>query len=111
MDLTYADLKVMLDAMTPEQLAQTVQIFPPHTHHGEKSIELWPVIEFASVGKLVDNGTPDHDRTRSAVDNEHHPEQMVLMVDLNPFSEDGDTYYELTVVGLVGNKTGKILEP
>jgi len=80
---TYGDLKNVVNRMTDLQLSRPVQVLPPHTD-GDKPIELHAVLEVAAI--LVMCG---QQQTRSSYDNQHHPEDIILLTDLNPFDPDG----------------------
>lgn len=92
---TYRDLKAKLDSMTEEQLDQIAQIMISQAD-GDKPYPLHQVIDFGTVKHFC--STPDGepvDTTRSCVDNEHHPEQFVLLCDYNMFAEDGAIAFDL----------------
>jgi hypothetical protein len=89
-EFTYRDLKVTLDCMSDEELDQAAQIMISQAD-GDKSIPLHPVLGINTVEHWTDNA----DKTRSCVDNEHHPEQFVLLCDWNMFAEDGTIGFDL----------------
>jgi hypothetical protein len=111
-DFTYADLKAYLDKMTPEQLAQQVQILSPGGSISD-SIMLEPAFAIGSVQEMCSDDKGENvQSTHSALDFQHHPEQIILLSDYCPFGEDGDSYYTMdedengeTV--MIGNKSGK----
>lgn len=93
--LTYREILDILNAMSEEQLAQPAQVMVSQVD-GDKDISLNPVISFQTVGKLVSGETgEEYQKTRSAFDNEHHPDHFVLLVDWNPFAEDGTIAFDL----------------
>lgn len=103
---TWKQLLEQLKKLTPEQLAQNVQIFPPHCT--PDPIKLMPVYGVYTVAELCHDGDEVLDETRSADDFKHHPEQVVLMSDHCPFSDDGDTYFTMNEDGtMTGNVSGK----
>lgn len=106
--LTFAELKEQLEKLTPEQLSQPVQIMPPCPDY-DKPIRLEPVYELDTVFNfLSEDGEEGSQTSRSAVDGEHHPEQVVLLCDYHPFDDAGNFCYELREDGmLVGDKTGE----
>lgn len=107
--MTYNDLLMALQNLTPAQLEQSVMILPDNAD-GDKSVGLLPIYCLDSIQYFCHSTDNDEilQQTRSSNDNKHHPEQFVLLADDNPFSEEGDFYYELTDSGWKGNKTGKI---
>lgn len=93
--LTYREILDILNAMSEEQLVQPAQVMVSQVD-GDKDISLNPVISFQTVGKLVSGETgEEYQKTRSAFDNEHHPDHFVLLVDWNPFAEDGTIGFDL----------------
>lgn len=81
---TYADLKAALEAMTPEQLAQQIQVAKPTP---------MPLVELQvglAIGTVAEMGFY---AVRSTYDNRYHPEDIVLLTDHNPFGEDGAIAY------------------
>ena len=79
---TWGDLLDVLRNMMPEQL-QKPQIIPPSC--GSESGELGSVIAIGTVATMFNADDP----TRSSYDNGHHPEDVVLLTDMNQFGEDG----------------------
>lgn len=101
---TYRDLRRCLRMLTEAELDQSVQILPHEPDEG-KPIRLEPVVAIDSIERFEVES-----KTHSADDFEHHPEQIVLLSDYSPYSEDGDSFYELRPDGkMIGNKTGKIV--
>lgn len=94
--LTYREIKDVLDNMTNEQLEQQAQVFISPVD-GDKPIPLHMVIAFKTVKELVTGVETGEqlDTTRSSVDNEHHPEEFVFLMDWNPYAEDGAIAYDL----------------
>lgn len=108
---TYADLQAALAKMTPEQLAQQVQILPPCGSIGDP-VMLEPVIGAGTVEDLCHIDGKPQTETRSSVDFKHHPESFILLTDYCGFGEDGDTSYTMEEDAdgeliFVGNITGK----
>jgi hypothetical protein len=105
---TYRHIKEILDKMTPEQLDQEPQIMISQVDH-DKPFPLHPVISFKTVHELVCAPESDEecDTTRSAVDNEHHPEQFVFLADYNMFAEDGTICFDLFSGERIYSKHGK----
>jgi RNase P/RNase MRP subunit p29 len=113
-DFTYRDLKSKLDAMTEEQLSQQVQV-----HKSEAVMARVVRLDVAIAIDTVDNLFRSAEgelvqETRSSLDFKHHPEQVILLLDACPFSEKGDTMYEMRKVDgktvLVGNRSGEMRE-
>ncbi len=85
---TYQDLFDALAAMTPEQRAQPVQTAKsPCTE--DKPVELYCAVAIGTVGEFEFRGT------RSIVDNKYHADEVVLLVDVNPFAQGGAIAYEM----------------
>ena len=101
---TWGDLLKALKKCTPEQLKQSVQIFPPH--NTPDPVKLMPGIAFDTIEGFEETNS------RSADDFKHHPEQLVLLTDHCGFSDYGDTYYTMDFVKkqMVGNVSGKIFD-
>lgn len=93
-DVTYRVIKSILDKMTDKQLDQKAQVMVPQVN-GDESIPLHPVIGFNTVGVYVSADGVEVDTTRNAVDNKHHSEQFVFLVDWNMFAEDGAIAFDL----------------
>ncbi len=97
---TWEDLLIALKKLTPEELKQSVQIFPPH--NTPDPVKLMPVLGIGTVDYFGEKNTKSND------DFKHHPEQVVLLTDHHRFSDDGDTYYTLQKDGtMIGNVSGK----
>ncbi len=106
-EFTYRDLKAKLDSMTDEQLDQVAQIMISQAD-GDKPYPLHQVVDFDTVQRFT--STPDGeqvDTTRSCVDNEHHPEQFVLLCDWNLYAEDGTIGFDLETGERIYTKYGK----
>lgn len=102
--MKYGELLEQLKKLSPEELKQPVQFALPEPN-GDKRVTLYGCYELGYASDFEGQGT------RSVLDNEHHPEQVVIHSDQNPFSEDGDSIYELREDGkFYGNKTGKLLD-
>lgn len=100
---TWGDLLKALKKCTPDQLKQSVQIFPPH--NTPDPVKLMPGIAFDTIEAL------EADDTRSDDDFKHHPEQLVLLIDYHKFSDLGDTHYlmDFKKEQMVGNVSGKVV--
>ena len=83
---TWDDLAAKIAQMTPEQRQGRIQIVPPFCDDSVV-LALQPGFCFGSIDEL------DLRYTRSSHDNKHHPEDFVLMVDGNGFTEDGVGLY------------------
>jgi len=84
---TYKELLRSLAAMTEAQLDQEVQIMPNNPTPGPTRLQ--PVYGINTVEHY------EAEDTRSAVDFQHHPEQVVLLSDYSPFYEEGNSYFEV----------------
>lgn len=106
--VTYRELKEALNGMTDEQLDQYAQIMISQADH-DKAFPLHPVISFNTVHHFVSppDSDEEYDLTRSAVDNEHHPEQFVLLADYNMFAEDGAIGFDLLTGERIYGKNAK----
>ena len=105
--MTYRELLNDLLRMSDAELSQTVQVIPPGP--SVPPVELCQAIEFGAVEQFFHCEPPV--ATRSSDDNQHHPEQFVILTDWNPFSAGGDLAYELQDDGsLVGMQTGKVVK-
>lgn len=107
--LSYEQLGQAIANMPPEARCKPVQIIGPGFTDTENG--LLHAYSVHTVGELV--GTDDDADTvpaRSTYDNKYHPEDFAILVDHNPFSPDGDTYYTLTDEGLVGNVTHELVD-
>ena len=97
---TWKDLLVELQKLTPAELSQSVQVFPPH--NTPDPVKLMPVL---GIGTIEFFGETD---SRSNDDFKHHPEQVVLLTDHHRFGDEGDTWYTLQEDGtMIGNISGK----
>ncbi len=103
---TYRDLLEHLQKLDVSALDQQVEVLPPH--NDGKPVRLHPVLGVNTVKEYCHVGEEIDTLTRSTLDFEHHPEQVVLLTDGSPFSVDGDTFFTLKDGNFVGNKTGKI---
>lgn len=79
---TWLGLFNYLKTLSDQQLMQRIQIIPPSTldHEG--------VLAHGIAIGTVEQAFGDN-KTRSSYDNHHHPEDIVLLTDGNPFGEDG----------------------
>jgi hypothetical protein len=108
---TYQQLRDALANMTPEQLAQQVEILGPCGSIGAP-VMLEPVIGAGTIEELCHVDGKVETDTRSSVDFKHHPESFVLLSDYCGFGEDGDTAYTFGTdedgeTIWIGNVTGK----
>jgi hypothetical protein len=110
MEVTYRILKDALNKLTDAQLDQQAQIMLPQAD-GDKPIPLHEVIGFETVLYFcTPPGSKDEsqcDKTRSCVDNEHHPEQLVFLCDYNLYDEDGTIGFDLFTGERIYGKDGK----
>lgn len=103
---SYRQLKDILNNSPDSVLDQQVEVLSdPNTG---KPVRLKPVIASGTVEELCHVDGMVIIETRSSVDFTHRPDQQVLLVDHNGFSEYGDTFYTMTDEGFVGNKSGKV---
>jgi hypothetical protein len=109
--LSWRRLRERIDAMPPERLDDPVQLLPPSGH--DEPIPLGVVYEMDTIGyySTCEDGSMVENYTRGVLDNENHPEHYVLLTDHNPHDKDGNTCFELTDDGCIGNKTGKNYGP
>jgi hypothetical protein len=100
---TYRELRDILNKMEDGQLNQQIQVMLPQFDR-DKPFPLHPVISAGTVKYFVssEDGV-QQDETRSSVDNKHNPEEFILLVDWNPYDEDGIIAYDLG--------TGEPIEP
>lgn len=104
---TFRQLRDEINKMPEEALDQPAQFFE-HGPDGDIIIPLSHFVCLGTIGYLF--GTDEKDqKTRGSLDNKHHPEHYVIMLDGIPFSKDGDTYFTMTDEGMVGNNTGKVV--
>lgn len=99
---TWADVLAWLRTLTPEQLAQTAEVYA-----NDPTSEEPRRLDHVVAGGTVEEFFGDDGATRSSADNTHDPARCVLLLDDNPFSPVGDLFYDLREDGgLVGNVTG-----
>ena len=110
---TYKELLEYLQTLTPEQLEQRIMVLPPDVEIGgnDEVVDLLPVFAIGSVKSLYE----DTRETRSADDWNHHPEQIVICTDCNPFDGEGNDAFELVEdengnILWKGNNTNKLYE-
>lgn len=84
---TYRDLLSALQSMSDEQLNQIVQIADPPTDC--RPVPLAFGIAIGTVGDFEFEGA------RSVVDNQYHADEVVILIDGNPFASDGAMGYTL----------------
>lgn len=85
--LTYGELLQYLQTLTSEQLNQQVQAVLP-TPNDDDVQELMPAIGIDTVANW------ELEACRSCMDNKYHGEEIVLLLDYNPYAEDGAIAYE-----------------
>jgi len=109
--MTWGELLELLKQFSSEDLKQPIQMF--ESGGAGKSVELYGVYTLDTVDHFsrdIEDGAVI-ERFRSVLDNEHHPEHIVMLIDACPFSEEGDTLYTLQDDNTwVGNKSGKIID-
>lgn len=88
---TYRDLKKALESLTEDQLNQRLQICDDFQ---EDITELKPIIAIGTVSEFELPGS------RSCVDNKYHSNELIMLVDHNPFDKDGAIAYELNTGGI-----------
>lgn len=103
---SYRQLLDFLHDLTEDQLDQQIQILTDECESGKASL-LEPIIGSGTVEQLCHANDEVISETRNVMDFKHHPEQVVLLRDGPPYSEDGDTAYEMVKDGFIGNVTGK----
>ena len=84
--MNYKELLEALQALTPEQLAQPVQVIKSHPCH-DHVYDAHILISFSTVGDL------EFEYYRSSIDNTMRLDDLVLYVDGNPFGEEGAIAY------------------
>lgn len=84
---TWADLLTFLDRCHPAQLSQKIQIITSNPD-GDAIQPLLPAVAIGTVDGL------EIEHARSSIDNQRHGDELVLLVDHNPFAEDGTYAYE-----------------
>lgn len=80
---TYADLKEVLNKLLPQQLNQPMQVCPPALSSTERA--LLPVTAIGKIALMEST-------TRSSYDNQHHPDDVVIYTDVNPWPKDGPMF-------------------
>lgn len=104
--MTYRDLAAKLAGLTDAQLDQPVQLFKDGGNHS-KPVLLMPAYDLGTVEEMCHVGGEVARETRGP-DFAHHPEQVILLIDGPPFSDEGDTAFTLEDGGMRGNVTGKL---
>jgi hypothetical protein len=84
---TYGDLLRVLLEMADDELDQLIQIAEPGPN-GDEPVELKHGIAIGTVASMEFPGA------RSTHDNCYHADEVVLLVDGNPFAPDGAIAYE-----------------
>lgn len=86
---TYRELLAFMENMTEQQLDQPVQVVLP-SGDLDKAVELQPGIAIGTVAQM------EFYKARSSVDNKYHADEVVLLIDGNPFSVEGAVAYSLS---------------
>ena len=96
MIFTLRDMKEALANLTEEQLDQQAEIMITRDNP-DLPFPLHPIISFETIKYFLSSssGVDSGDTTRSSVDNEHHPEHFVFLMDYNMFSPDGTIGFDL----------------
>lgn len=102
---TYRHLLNYLNRLDENELDQNVQIMPDHVT--PDPVRLEPAIAVGTVKDWCHEDGYVEVETRNADDFKHHPEQIIILTDGSPFSEDGDTYYTMKDGIFIGDKSGK----
>lgn len=84
---TWNDLLHAIEAMTPIEKLQQIQIAKPPSDG--RPVALARGIALGTVGAFEFEGS------RSVVDNRYHANEVVLLIDGNPFAEDGAMCHEM----------------
>lgn len=84
---TWDDLATAIAEMSEDQRRQPIQCVHP-TPNGDEVQALEPGIAIGTVGEF------DFTSCRSVHDNKYRPQDVVLLLDGNPFAEDGAVAYE-----------------
>lgn len=103
---TWGDLLHKLQWLTPEQLAQPIQV-RAEDYKVDGPRKLLPGYCFGPWGEMTDGEPCICNR-----DGGNNQDSLVLFVDVCRYSADGDFYYTLdpeTGLG-VGNKSGKVVD-
>ena len=99
--MTYREMLAKLSALSEEELDQNAMICP-HSADGDETLDLQPVVGVYSVKEL-------EVVTRSDDDAKHHPEQIIIFIDLHSFDKDGDDVIEMDPdFGDIGVRSGKV---
>lgn len=102
---SYADLLTYLQSLTKEQLAQKVQAFL--YQNNDRPVKLLPLVSANTVENLCHVDGEVCTETRDVTDFKHHPEQVVLLLDSSPWTDEGDMFLKLNDDGsLTGVQTG-----
>lgn len=94
---TYEDLLRRLQALTPDQRKQRVQVARAPADYSEV-VALDPVVGLYAVDEA------GFDYARSSVDNRRHGDELVLVYDANLFAKDGAIAYEMDAEDLIFDK-------
>lgn len=111
--LTWNKIKKFVDGLSEDQLAQEVMVLGPNVGSPRGFSKLKPGIAVGTVEDLCHVDGHVEIECRQLPDLEHHPEQVVLLIDGAGFDDDGNTMFTLVKdennkVKLKGNKTGKL---
>lgn len=94
---TWSDLAKAISKLSKAEKSQPVQVVKTHASDAAVN-ELLPGVCLGSVGSL------EIRFVRSSTDNRKHEEHVVLLVDGNPFGEEGASSYEMITKKVKGKK-------
>jgi hypothetical protein len=80
---TWRKLKAALDRMSEQALGEPAEILAGSVT-GDEPHALCPMVTIGRIGSLCGD-----EKTRSSFDNQHHAKATIIVIDVNPFAEDG----------------------
>ena len=86
--MRWKDLEQHIANMSELEKCNPVQVALPGPDL-DKAVELMPGIAFGTVGSF------EFEKCRSVADNKYHRDEPVLLIDHNPFDEDGAIAFRL----------------
>lgn len=107
--MTWKEVLEYLKNLTEIQLNQDAMLLPPQSD-GTIPAYLEPIVSLGTVEEMCHVDGETITDTRSSQDFKHHPEQVVMIYDVSPYDVYGNTVYDLTEDGFIGNVTGEIHE-